>query len=91
MVLSYTYLTIIIIPQARTGSELIAIRPLASRAIDSEAIRVRGIIIVYVKIQLVCQKNTKTKLLSLVRAKQNTIQPPMFWFSQPVLFVTCGL
>ena len=42
-----------IIPQARMGSEL---RPKAEWAIDSKAMRARGIIIVFRKIQVVGQK-----------------------------------
>ena len=44
--------------------------------------------ICFSKIQLVGQKNIETKLLSLVKARQNAIQPPLFWFSKPALFTT---
>ena len=43
------------------------------------------------KIQQVGQKNIETKHLSLVKARQNAIQPPFFWFSKPALFATSGL
>ena len=63
-----------------------------SIAIDSEAIRARSRNNCFSKIQLVGQKkNIKTKLLSLVKARQNVIQPTLFWFSKPALFVTSGL
>ena len=40
------------------------------------------------KIQLVGRKNMETKHLSLVNARRNTIQPLLFWFSNPALFAT---
>ena len=43
------------------------------------------------KIQLVRQKIIETKQLSLVKNRQNVIQPPLFWFSKPALFATSGL
>ena len=43
------------------------------------------------KIQLVGQKNIETKHLSLVKARQNSIQPPLLWFSKPAHFATSGL
>ena len=39
------------------------------------------------KIQLVGQKLSRQNNFS----RQNTIQPPLFWFSKPVLFTTSGL
>ena len=62
--LSVVYLTII--PRARMGYESIAHK--AEWAIDSEAMRARGIIVLC-KIQLVGQKNIKTKHLSQVKAR----------------------
>ena len=56
-------------------------RPRAKWAVDSEAMRERGItFIAFSKIQLVGKKNIKTRLLSLVKAGQKAIQPPLFWF-----------
>ena len=49
------------------------------KAIDSETIS---------KIQLIGQKNINTKHLSLVKARQNAIQPPLFCISKPTLFGT---
>ena len=46
-------------------------RPKAEWAIDSEAMRARGTI-VFSKIQLVGQKNIKTKHLSQVKARLQT-------------------
>ena len=43
------------------------------------------------KIQLFGQNNIETKHLSLVKARQNAIQPPLFWSSKPALFATSGL
>ena len=43
------------------------------------------------KIQLVGEKNIETKHLSLVKARQNAIQLPLFWFSKPAFFGTSGL
>ena len=43
------------------------------------------------KIQQVGPKNIETTHLSLVKARQNAIQPPLFWFSKPALFATSGL
>ena len=43
------------------------------------------------EIQLVGQTNIETKHLSLVKARQNAIQPPLFWLSKPALFATSGL
>ena len=62
-------------------------RPKAEWSIDSEAIRVRGIIVL-VKSDWFVKKIIETKLLSLVEARQNAIQPPLFWFSKPALFTT---
>ena len=45
-----------IIPQAQMGSESKPMRPKAEWAIDSEAMRGRGIIICFSKIQLVGRK-----------------------------------
>ena len=56
----------------------------AQWAIDSEAMSARGIIIVG-------QKNFETKHLLLVKARQNAIQLPLFWFSKPMLSTTSGL
>ena len=64
-------------------------RPKAEWAIHTEAIRVRGVIFL-VKIRLVHQKNIKTKLLSLVKARQNAIQPPLFWFSKLAVLLLVG-
>ena len=65
----------------------------AQWAIDSEAIRARGIILIYrfSKIQLVGQKKFETKHLLLVKARKNAIQLPFFWFSKPMLSTTSGL
>ena len=58
-----------------------------SIAIDSEAMRARGIIYCFSKIQLVGPKyRDKTSL-----ASKNIVQPPLFWFSKPALFATSGL
>jgi len=74
-------------------------RPKTEWSIDSETMRVQGIImkaiIVLVnyfvsKIRLTGQKNIETKHLSLVKARQNAIQPPLFWFSKQALFNTSG-
>ena len=73
-----------IIPRARMGSELIA-----HEAEDSEAVRARAIYC-FRKIQVVGQKNIETKHLSLFKARQNAIQPPLFWCSKPTLFATGG-
>ena len=48
----------------------------AEWAIDLEAERYNC----FSKIQLVGQKNIETKHLSLVKARQKAIQPPLFWF-----------
>ena len=58
------------------GSESIVNEP--EWAIDSGAMRAREIIS-FSKVQLVGQKY------------RNAIQPPLFWFSKPALFATCGL
>ena len=47
--------------------------------------------ICFSKIQLVGQKNIETKLLSLVKARQNAIEQPLFCFSKQELFATSGL
>ena len=39
--------------------------------------------------QLVGQQNMETKHLSLVKTRQNAIQPPLIWFSKPALFAAC--
>ena len=52
------------------------------KAIDSETMS---------KIQLVGQKNINTKHFSLVKARQNAIQPPLFCFSKPGRFAISGL
>ena len=62
----------------------------AEWAIDSEVIRVRGIVF-FSKIHLVGQKNIETKLLSQVKARQNGTQLPVFWFSKLALFASGGL
>jgi len=67
-------------------------RSKAKWAIDSDATRVRGIIICFSKIHLVRQKNIETKLLLQVKARQiNGTQLPLFWFSKLALFATGGL
>ena len=43
------------------------------------------------KILLVGQKSIKTKHLAQVKARQDAIQPPLFWFSKAALFATSGL
>ena len=65
-------------------------RPKAEWAIDSEAMRARGIIVL-VKSNQSVKKTIETKHLSLVKARQHTIQPPLFWFSKPALFASSGL
>ena len=59
-------------------------RPKAECPIDSEAMRARGIIVLVKSYYLVKTIETKQR-------KQNTIQPPLFWFSKPALFATRGL
>ena len=44
-------------------------RPKAEWAIDSEAMRARGIIIVLVKSNWLVKKNTETKHLAIVKAR----------------------
>ena len=53
------------------GSEIIA-----QWAIDSEAIKTRGIFVLVKSNQLV------KKYLLLVKARQRAIQPPLLWFSK---------
>ena len=48
-------------------------------------------IIVLVKSNQVVKKNIETKHLLLVKARQNEIQPPLFWFSKMGVFATSGL
>ena len=43
------------------------------------------------KIQLVDQRNIKTKLLLLIKARQNVIHLPLFWWSKPALFASSQL
>ena len=50
-------------------------RPSAEWAIDSEAMRARGIN-VFSKIQLIGQKNIETKHLSQVKARHQSLLPP---------------
>ena len=66
-------------------------RPKAEWAIDSEAMRARGITVVVSKIQLVGQKNIETKHLSQVKARYEsffTAKTLQIWRA---LFATSGL
>ena len=66
-------------------------RPKAEWAINSEAMRARGIIVLVLKIQLVGQKNIATKHLSLVQARHQsffTVKTLQIWRA---LFATRGL
>ena len=51
-------------------------------AIDSEAMRARGIIVLVKSNYL---KNIETN------TKRNAIQPPLFWLPKPAHFATSGL
>ena len=64
------------------GSESIALN---QRAVDSEAIRVRGIIVSVKSNHLVKIIETKQPKLLKLDLK------PFFWFSKPVFFATSGL
>ena len=63
------YLTII--PPARMGSESIAMRPMAEWAIESEAMRAKGIIVLVTSNYLV--KNIETKQLKLAKSDSAAI------------------
>ena len=60
------------------------------RAIDSEAMRARGIIVLvkcnycFSKMQLVGQKNIETKYLSLVKARLSKM---LFFFRQNITYI----
>ena len=56
---------------------------MAEWAIDSDAMRTRGTIF-FSKIQVVGKKYREKNNFS----HQNAIQPPLCWFSKPVLFAT---
>ena len=69
------------------ASESIAhMRPKAEWAIDSEAMRARGIIVL-VKFNSSWSKISRQNNFSW----QNTIQPPLLWFSKLALFTTSGI
>ena len=65
-------------------------RPKAEWAIDSEAMRARGIIVL-VKIQLVGQKNIDTKHLSLGKARLESFFAAKTLKTWPALFASSGL
>ena len=60
----------------------------AKWAIDSEAMRVRGIILFLVKSDKLVKKSIEKKYLVLVKARQNLIQSPLFWLLKLLLFPT---
>ena len=74
-------------------------RPKAEWAIDSEAMRVHErnnnkLLYYYYcfsKIQLVRQEYIEKKTSLQVKARQNAIRLPLFWFSKPALVATNGL
>ena len=66
-------------------------RPKAEWAVDSEAMRARGIMICFSKIQLVGQKNIETKHLSQAKGRHQsffTAKTLQIWRA---LFATTGL
>ena len=67
------------------GSQSIAREAKAEWAIDSEAMRATGIIVLVKSNKLVKKHRDKTSF------EQNAIQPPLFWFSKPALFATSEL
>ena len=76
---------------SRQKQSIAPVRPKADWAIDSEAMRARGIIICFSKIQLVGQKNIETKHLSRVKARHQsffTAKTLQIWRA---LFATSGL
>ena len=62
----------------------------AKWAIDSEAMRVRGITLFLVKSDKLVKKSIEKRYLVLVKDRQNLIQSPLFWLLKLLLFATSG-